>query len=193
MEAVLATGPKTVEELIRARIKGIGPALTACFSRDKPGVRWLSFALLFPKTFTVSGNVVSLVGDSDDHDQDPDAPDLNKIPRRLVLSHSDFACRLRLPYARCYYTVQGKTYRNTHIVLLDTSHKRFDMRKLIVGMSRATHGKYVHVATGLDEKKLLAVETARPVIPDANEPDDIMAFTGDFHIDEEEGWDPSLY
>ena len=60
-------------------------------------------------------------------------------------------------------------------------------------MSRATHGKYVHVATGLDEKKLLAVEKARPVIPDADEPDDIMAFTGDFHIDEEDDWDPSLY
>ena len=137
--------------------------------------------------------VVSLVGDGDEYDQDPEAPDLNKIPRRIVLSHSDFACKLRLPYARCYYTVQGKTYRNTHVVLLDTSHKRFDMRKLIVGMSRATHGRYVHVATGLDEKKLLALEKARPVIPDADEPDDIMAFTGDFHIDEEDDWDPSLY
>ena len=40
---------------------------------------------------------------------------------------------------------------------------------------------------------LLAVETTQPVIPDTDEPDDIMAFTGDFHIDEEEDWDPSLY
>ena len=31
---VLQTGPKTVEELIQARIKGIAKELTACFSRD---------------------------------------------------------------------------------------------------------------------------------------------------------------
>ena len=31
------------------------------------------------------------------------------------------------------------------------------MRKLIVGMSRATHGKYVHVATPFDEERLLVV------------------------------------
>ena len=191
IEAVLATGPKTVEELVRARIKGIGPALTTCCSRDKPGLRWLNFALLFPKTFRVSGNVVSLVGDDEDNEYDPEGTqDMNKIPKRIVLSHSEFACKLRLPYAGCYYTVQGKTYRDTHVVLLDTSHKRFDMRKLIVGMSRTTHGQYVHVATGLDEKKLLAIETARPTIPDASdEPDDVMAFNGDFHIDEEEDWE----
>ena len=61
---------------------------------------------------------------------------------------------IRLPYARCYYTAQCKTYRNTYIVLLDTLHKRVDMRKLIVGMSRATHGQYVHVATCADEKRV---------------------------------------
>ena len=95
--------------------------------------------------------------------------------------------------------MQGKTYRDTHIVLLDTLHKHFDMRKLIVGMSRATHGKYVHVATGLDEKKLLAVRSeaaAQQAISDAvevDEPDDIMAYSGEICVDEEEDWDPSLY
>ena len=49
--------------------------------------------------------------------------------------------------------VQGKTCRDKHILLLDTSH----MRTLIVGMSRATHGKYVHVATPFDEERLLVV------------------------------------
>ena len=53
--------------------------------------------------------------------------------------------------------MQGKTCRDKHILLLDTSHKHLDMRKLIVGMSRATHGKYVHVATPFDEERLLAV------------------------------------
>ena len=106
---VLQTGPKTVEELIQARIKGLAHALTACFSRDKPFLRWLNFALLFPHTFDVNGNVVSLVIERGDEEDDIEAIDLNKIPKRIVLSHADFACNCRMPYARCYYTVQGKT------------------------------------------------------------------------------------
>ena len=39
------TGPKTVEELIQARIKGIAKELTACFHKDKPCLRWLNFVL----------------------------------------------------------------------------------------------------------------------------------------------------
>ena len=81
---------------------------------------------------------------------------MNKTPRRDVLSRKEFACTCRMAYARCYYTVQGKTCRDKHVLLLDTSHKRFDMRKLIVGLSRATHGKHVHVATPADEQQLMA-------------------------------------
>ena len=188
---VLQTGPKTVEELIQARIKGIAKELTACFSRDKPYLRWLNFALLFPKNFEVSGNVVSLVGEDGEED-DIEAIDLNKIPKRIVLSHADFVCKLRMSYARCYYTVQGKTYRDTHVVLLDTSHKRFDMRKLIVGMSRATHGQFVHVATGIDEKRLLGLSKTSALPTQVDEPEDMMA-GGSYCVDEEEDWDPSLY
>ena len=82
--------------------------------------------------------------------------DMNNILRRVVLTR-EFARTLRMAYARCYYTVQGETCRDKHILLLDTSHKHFDMRKLIVGMSRAMHGKYVHVATPFDEERQLAV------------------------------------
>ncbi len=96
--------------------------------------------------------------------------------------------------------MQGKSYRDTHIVPLDTLHKHFDMRKLILGMSRTTHGKYVHVATGLDEKKLLAADPKDPAAQQAysdavevDEPDDIMAYSGEICVDEEEDWDPSLY
>ena len=103
---VLQTGPKTVEELIQARVKGVAKELTACFHKDKPWLRWLSFVLLFPLTFEVSGNVVSLVCEGDDQ-EDTEAIDLNKIPKRIVLSHADFVCKLRMPYAQCYYTVQG--------------------------------------------------------------------------------------
>ena len=55
------------------------------------------------------------------------------------------------------------------------------------------------MATGLDEKKLLAVRleaAAQQAISDAvevDEPDDIMAYSGEICVDEEEDWDPSLY
>ncbi|MDP7069440.1 MAG: hypothetical protein QF815_02835, partial [Candidatus Peribacteraceae bacterium] len=203
-EVLKTGGPKTVEELIQARIKGIPKVLTACFSRDKPWLRWLNFALLFPKTFDVAGNVVSLVGGGSEEveswEEDSEEIDLNKIPKRIVLSHADFACKLRLPYARCYYTVQGKTYRETHVILLDTSHKFFDMRKLIVGMSRATHGKYVHVATVRDEKQMLSMDSlSLPAHANTEAVSSLQDRMGDTSdgladaIDEEDEWDPSLY
>ena len=36
--------------------------------------------------------------------------------------------------------------RNKHILLIDTGHRNFSRRALIVGLSRATHGQVVHVA-----------------------------------------------
>ena len=52
---------------------------------------------------------------------------------------------LRLTHAMCYFTIQGRTIRDKHILLSDTDHPYFSVRNLIVGMSRATHGKHVHV------------------------------------------------
>ena len=58
----------------------------------------------------------------------------------------DEACtQLRLCHAMCYYTRQGPRVRDRHIVLLDTRHKHFSVRALIVGLSRATHGSYLHM------------------------------------------------
>ena len=58
----------------------------------------------------------------------------------------DVAHVLRLTHAMCYYTVQGRTFRS-HMVLLDTGHKHFSRRALIVGLSRATNGRLVHIPT----------------------------------------------
>ena len=44
----------------------------------------------------------------------------------------------------CYYTCQGRTVRDRHIVLLDTTHQHCSVRALIVGLSRATHGSWLH-------------------------------------------------
>ena len=35
--------------------------------------------------------------------------------------------------------------RDRHIVLLDIEHQHFSVRALIVGLSRATHGRWLHI------------------------------------------------
>ena len=63
---------------------------------------------------------------------------------------------LRLTHAMCYYTIQGRTIRDKHILLFDTAHPHFCRRTLIVGLSRVTHGKNVHVVA--DETEILGRE-----------------------------------
>ena len=69
-----------------------------------------------------------------------------EIPRDSVVS------QLRLTHAMCYYTCQGRTVKDRHIVLLDTDHSHFSTRSLIVGLSRATHGRYLHIGDEQSEQ-----------------------------------------
>lgn len=68
-----------------------------------------------------------------------------EIPRDMVCS------QLRLTHAMCYYTCQGRTVKDRHIVLLDTEHPHFSTRSLIVGLSRAVHGTYLHIGDAKSE------------------------------------------
>ena len=58
---------------------------------------------------------------------------------------------LRLTHAMCYYTTQGRTIKDKRILLFDTGHPHFSRRALIVGLSRARHGKHVHAVRGETE------------------------------------------
>ena len=60
--------------------------------------------------------------------------------------------QLRLTHAMCYYTCQGRTVKGRHVLLVDTSHPNFSTRSLIVGLSRATHGRYLHVGDEQSER-----------------------------------------
>ena len=64
---------------------------------------------------------------------------------RASVPLEDVCEQLRLCHAMCFYTVQGRTVRDRHIVLLDTENRNFSVRALIVGLSRATHGSFLHV------------------------------------------------
>ena len=70
--------------------------------------------------------------------------------------------QLRLCHSLCYYTCQGRTIRDRHIVLLDTTHKHFSVRALIVGLSRAVHGKWLHVGDEKSEALFAGVRQNTP-------------------------------
>ena len=71
---------------------------------------------------------------------------------------SDVCTQLRLCHSLCYYTVQGRTIHRP-IVLLDTAHKHFSVRALIVGLSRAVQSSQLHVG---DEKSEALFAGVRP-------------------------------
>jgi hypothetical protein len=71
-----------------------------------------------------------------------------------TLSHAEAAKVLRLQHALVYANIQGRTMREKHICLMDTANRNFTVRHLIVAVSRATHGKYVHIPTAEQEAKI---------------------------------------
>jgi hypothetical protein len=82
-------------------------------------------------------------------------------PKTVEVPKEDVCSQLRMTHAMCYYTVQGRTIAGRHILLLDTTHPHFTTRALIVGLSRATHGDFVHVGDGETEQAFLGERKVR--------------------------------
>ena len=72
-----------------------------------------------------------------------------------ILKYSDVAKYLRLQHALVHASVQGRTMRNEHIGILDCFTRNFTVRNMIVAMSRATHGQFVHVFSPEQQRDLL--------------------------------------
>ena len=55
---------------------------------------------------------------------------------------------LRLTHAMCYFTCQGRSIDlGKPVLMIDTNHKCFSRRALIVGMSRVRHVDDLRIAT----------------------------------------------
>jgi hypothetical protein len=76
-----------------------------------------------------------------------DAKSTSGRPLKLEVPLQDIPLLFRLMHALCYYTSQGRTFRNQHVFLCDVHKMRdsYGKRALTVGLSRATHGACVHV------------------------------------------------
>ena len=99
------------------------------------------------KPRTVQGVLYAVTGIGDDYVELQMLPEYrhgaSDETARVPLD--EVCAQLRLAHAMCYYTVQGRTVRDRHIMLLDIEHTHFSVGALIVGLSRATHGNWLHV------------------------------------------------
>ena len=71
----------------------------------------------------------------------------DEVPE-VIVPLGDVPALLRLTHAMCYFTCQGRSIDlNKPVLLIDTHHRFFTRRALIVGMSRVRHGRDLHIAT----------------------------------------------
>ena len=85
----------------------------------------------------------------------PKFVDVSEEAFTYTLTHAQAVRILRLQHALVYANTQGRTMREKHLALLDTANRNFSVRHLIVATSRATHGKYVHVPSHVQEAAAL--------------------------------------
>ena len=77
-------------------------------------------------------------------------PDTVQAGEEATVPLEEVCTQLRPAHALCYYTCQGRSI-SRKIVLLDTGHKYFSVRALIVGLSRATHGSLLHIGDSVSD------------------------------------------
>jgi hypothetical protein len=99
----------------------------------------------------VEDDVSDLEDMGEDNDEAP-TKDIKVVePGVFKLTHARVAAILRLQHALVYASIQGRTIRMKHIGLMDTRNVNFTVRHLIVAVSRATKGEYVHILSEDDE------------------------------------------
>ena len=150
--SVLETGPLTPATLATKASRCQG-ALKRIFPTSTTPQRWHMLTQLFPDKLAPFGNKIALK-DSDE------GAGLDEAIETVELSHKDASTQLRLTYALTYANIQRRTIRQKHICLMDGHHRKFfTTRHLIVGMSRATHGRFVHVPSEQQEETVMRKAT----------------------------------
>jgi hypothetical protein len=103
---------------------------------------------------------------------------LDRQEMGIQLTYAEASQFLRLAHVLCYASVQGSTI-SEHVLMLDLEHRYFSMRSLIVGMSRATHGRFVHMATQEQQRELLASAPRLELFPETQLPEEEPVYSDD--------------
>ena len=77
----------------------------------------------------------------------------------LTLSFEDTASLMRPTHCLVYYTAPGRTLRDKNVLLLDVNARFFTLRYFIVGVSRATAGLRLGIATHMQREELMRQNT----------------------------------
>ena len=118
-----------------------------------PGIELIGCPRGSGKQLVVQGVIYTVTGITDTHLNLKMRPEYchGADDEQASVPLEDVCEQLRLTHAMCFYTTQGRTVRDRHIVLLDTANRNFSVRALIVGLSRATHGSFLHVGDETSE------------------------------------------
>jgi len=119
------------------------------------------------KELVVQGVIYSVMGITETHLELQMLPEYchGRKDEKASVPIDEACAQLRPAHAMCYYTVQGRTVRDRHVVLLNTDHKHLTVRALIVGLSRATHGKFVHIGDSASESLFCGERRVRQTMP----------------------------
>ena len=151
VEGLLRNGKSLRPHALQSKVsRGLLDTLSNRIGRSEV-VRWPCFARLFPEVLVLEGDKIRLRTEGDEENEEETIQDV------VTLSHADDSNVIRMTYGFCYHSVQGATLRDRHIALFDTRHSKpySTLRHLIVGMSRVSHGRFVHVLTSEQEEHLL--------------------------------------
>ena len=73
----------------------------------------------------------------------------------FAVSHRKAAEIMRLQFAICIAAIQGRTFRETHVGLMDLANPHVTMRDLITAISRPTNGRHLHFVSAAEQRVLL--------------------------------------
>ena len=81
----------------------------------------------------------------------------------INLSLEDTAALMRPTHCIVYYTAQGRTLRDKNVLLLDVANKYFTLRHFIVGVSHATAGTRLRIATTEQQQQFMKNVRQNPI------------------------------
>ena len=92
-------------------------------------------------------------------DTESTGDDDEKEEEDLSLTFDECAALMRPTHCLVYYTSQGRTLKDRNVLLLDVTQRYFTLRHFIVGVSRATSGNRLGIATDLQQQQLMQQKT----------------------------------
>ena len=136
----------------------------ACSHPDKlDGIQLIGCTRGSKKELVVQGVVYCVMEITEDSVRLQMMPDYRhgRKDEEVTIPLEDVCSQLRPTHAMCYFTVQGRTVKDRHVVLMDTGSKHFSVRALIVGLSRTTHGSFLHIGDDTSRGLFVGERTVR--------------------------------